>query len=106
MNSTHHEMTWSDRKKKIAAMHANISTMMLEMSVSRRLGHVTFEVSVLTCWRNTNGLVVFDAICRSSVFVGPATAGLPARLDTDRFIEIHASPHRESPKFNPCNSGA
>ena len=39
--------------------------MTVEIIVSRREGHVTFAVSALTCWRKVNGLVVFDAICRS-----------------------------------------
>ena len=52
------------------ARTAKISTMTVEIIVSRREGHVTFAASALTCWRKVKGFVVFDAICRSA-FKGP-----------------------------------
>jgi hypothetical protein len=63
-------INWSAAKKKIMAMIAKTMTMMVEITVSRREGHVTLAVSVRTCWRKVKGLVVFDAICRS-VFKDP-----------------------------------
>jgi hypothetical protein len=41
-----------------------ITTMTVEMAVSRRLGHTTFAVSARTCWRNVKGLNL-SAIKRS-----------------------------------------
>ena len=51
--------------------------MTVEITVSRRDGHVTFAVSDRTCWRKVNGLVVFDAICRSA-FTDPESRALDA----------------------------
>src|SRR6185369_14522264 len=65
MYSTPKPISWSAAKKKIAAMKANTTTMIVEIMVSRLEGHVTFAVSARTCWRNVNGLTVLDAICRS-----------------------------------------
>jgi hypothetical protein len=78
------------QEKEDRSQHAKIRTMMLEMRVSRRVGQVTFEVSVRTCWRNTNGLVVFDAMCRSSFLFGSIVCRPSGRGDADLFIESHA----------------
>ncbi len=43
------------------------STISVEIIVSRREGHVTFDVSARTCCRNVNGLV-FDAMSRSRIY--------------------------------------
>ena len=83
MNSTPRLMIWSAAKKKIAARNDIAITISEEISVSRRVGHVTFEPSARTCWKKVKGLVVFDAICCScrSYFVAPGT---PDRLALSR----------------------
>lgn len=67
-----HAISWSATKKKIDAINAKTKTIIVEIKVSRRDGHVTFDVSVRTCWRKVNGLVVLDAICRSFFLSGSA----------------------------------
>jgi hypothetical protein len=62
INSTPKAISWSARKKKIAARKAKPRTIAVEIIVSRREGQVTLAVSDLTCWRKVKGLVVFDAI--------------------------------------------
>jgi len=54
----------SAKKKKIDANATMTRTMIVEIIVSRRDGHVTFDVSVLTCWTKATGLVL-EAIERS-----------------------------------------
>ena len=54
-------ISWSAPKKNSAARMAITKTMIVEIVVSRRVGHVTFDVSARTCWRNVNGFD-FDAI--------------------------------------------
>jgi hypothetical protein len=44
-------------------MKTMISTITVEIIVSRRVGHVTFAVSARTCCKNVNGLVL-EAIYR------------------------------------------
>jgi len=66
MNSTPKAMIWSAAKKKIIAITEKISTITVEIIVSRREGQVTFAVSALTCCRKVKGLLVFEAIRRSA----------------------------------------
>src|SRR5690606_31985554 len=65
ISSIAHAISWSAAKKKNAARAAKASTMTVEISVSRREGHVTFAVSDRTCCRNVKGFVVLEAIYRS-----------------------------------------
>lgn len=52
---------WSTAKKNNAVMITMAITISVEIIVSRRVGHVTFDVSARTCCRNVNGFVL-DAI--------------------------------------------
>ncbi len=55
-------MTWSAAKKKIAAMNAITITIIDEIRVSRLDGQVTRDVSVRTCCKKVNGLMLLEAI--------------------------------------------
>lgn len=63
-------------------------TMMVEMSVSRLVGQVTFAVSALTCCRNIKGFVLFDAI--ASLFVNHRENGQFRRESTEKIGAFHA----------------
>ncbi len=56
-----HPRNWSTAKKNSAVMMTITITISVEIVVSRRVGHVTFDVSARTCCRNVKGFV-FDAI--------------------------------------------
>ena len=76
--STAKPMMKSALKKKAMAKNEKMSTMTVEISVSRRDGQVTFAVSALTCWRKTKGLYVFDAMPALSRPVEPGLLDEPA----------------------------
>jgi hypothetical protein len=61
MSEITHPNAWSAAKKKIEASSTITRTMIVEIEVSRRDGHLTFAVSERTCWMNVNGFVL-DAI--------------------------------------------
>ena len=56
----------STPKKKTARIVVMITTITPVMTVSRRVGHMTFAVSLRTCWMNSSGDVF------ATMFFAPA----------------------------------
>src|SRR3954462_8755993 len=73
--------TRSEIMKKIDAAMAKMKTITAVVTVSRRLGQVTFDVSLRTCCRNWNGFV-FAIACPPSIAGNPAPYPKSQDLET------------------------